>query len=188
MNNILIIFLAVVGLVALIVFYGINIYNNLVRLSVQTDEGWSGIDVQLKRRYDLIPNLVAVVKQYGVHEKEIFQKVAELRSVAMGAHNIKESAVAEGELTRTLKTLFAVAENYPELKANQNFLDLQKQLATIEQEIQLSRRYYNATARDYNTVVHSFPAHVIASKYGFTKRDYFQLDEVHERKAPTIEF
>lgn len=186
--TIMLILLIIFGVVALIIFYGVSVYNRLIRLSTHADEGWSGIDVQLKRRHDLIPNLVAVVKQYGIHEKEIFEKVAQLRSVAMNAHNVEDAARAEGELTRTLKTLFAVVENYPELKANQNFLDLQQKLSGIEEEVQYARRYYNATARDYNMVAQSFPANIIASTYGFSKRDYFQLEGAHEREVPKVKF
>lgn len=188
MNTLLIILLVLGGIAALVIFYAIGMYNRLIRLSTHADEGWSGIDVQLKRRHDLIPNLVAVVKQYGVHEREVFEKVAQLRSVAMGAHTIEDSARAEGALTQTLKTLFAVAENYPELKANQNFLDLQQKLAALEEEIQMARRYYNATARDYNMTAQGFPANIIASVYGFSKRDYFQLAGAHERDVPKVGF
>lgn len=184
--------IATLGLIlaplALVVFWFVSGYNRLVRLKALVDEAWSGIDVQLKRRYDLIPNLVAVVKQYGVHEKGIFENVARLRTQAMNATTVDEKSQAEAGLSQTLKSLFAVAEAYPELKANENFLALQKELGGIEQEIQLARRYYNGTGRNYNIVVTSFPSSVIASFTGFKSAPYFELTAAGERETPKVTF
>ena len=160
---------------------GVAIYNGLVQLKVLVDEAWSGIDVQLKRRYDLIPNLVETVKGYATHESETFEKIAKLRTAAMSATGVDEKGKLEGELTATLKTLFAVAESYPELKANTNFLDLQSTLTNIEAEIQGSRSYYNATVRDYNTKIMIFPNNIFAGMLGFKTREFFAVEE--EAKA-----
>ena len=172
---ILVVLLVVVGLAA------IALYNGLVQLKVLVDEAWSGIDVQLKRRYDLIPNLVETVKGYAAHEKGTFEKVAELRTASMNATSIEEKGKIENQLSGALKTLFAVAESYPELKANQNFLDLQTQLSSIENEIQGARRYYNGTVRDYNTKIMVFPNNIIAGMLGFKAREFFAAEE--EAKA-----
>ena len=151
------------------------------------DEGWSGIDVQLKRRYDLIPNLVNVVQGYRIHEKEVLEKVTQMRTASMSATTIDQKAAAEKGLTSALKTLFAVAENYPGLKANENFAKLQQQLADLESEIQLARRYYNGSARNYNITIQSFPANTIANLFSFTKVHYFELNAA-ERENPTVKF
>jgi len=181
----MIIFLA---LVVLALLWGVSAYNRLVRLKALHSEGWSGIDVQLKRRYDLIPNLVEVVKQYGIHEKEVLENVTKMRSVSMGVTGIDKKAQAEAGLTQALKTLFAVSENYPDLKANENFLALQKELSAIEQDIQLARRYYNGATRNYNIVVETFPSKVVASFTGFSKEPYFQLASEAEREVPKVKF
>lgn len=172
-----IVLLVIVAALAVAVVFGIGIYNSLVQSKVLVDEGWSGIDVQLKRRYDLIPNLVETVKGYATHEKETFEKIAQLRSAAMSATGIEEKGKLENQLTTTLKTLFAVAENYPELKANQNFLDLQATLSGIEEEIQGSRRYYNGTVRDFNTKILVFPNNIFAGLLGFKVREFFAAEE-----------
>ena len=163
-------------------------YNGLVRLKAMVDEAWSGIDVQLKRRYDLIPNLVATVKQYAAHEKGVFEEVARARSVSMHATTVEQKSDAEKGLSAALKTLFAVAENYPTLKANENFMALQKELSLLESEIQLSRRYYNGTARNYNIKVQTFPSSIAARFAGFEKVAYFELDNPQERQAPKVSF
>lgn len=163
-------------------------YNRFVHLKALLDEAWSGIDVQLKRRYDLIPNLVATVKGYSSHEKEVFENVAQMRSAAMAATNIPDKAQAEVGLAGALKSLFAVAENYPELKANHNFLTLQHELSSIETELQLARRYYNGAARNYNVGIATFPAAIVASMSGFEKASYFEVSRESERTAPTITF
>ena len=181
----LIVVLATLGV---IVLYIVSSYNGLVKLKALLDEGWSGIDVQLKRRYDLIPNLVATVKQYSIHEKDIFENIAKLRAASMGATSIDQKALAENGLTSALKTLFAVAENYPELKANQNFMKLQEDLTAIEHDIQLSRRYYNGAARNYNVGISVFPRNLIASNLGFEKAQYFELANGIERENPQVKF
>ena len=153
-------------------------------------EAWSDIDVQLKRRYDLIPNLINTVKGYASHEKEVFQKVTEARSNAMQAEksgNAAESAQAENMLSGALKSLFAVAEAYPDLKANQNFLELQRELSDTENKIQASRRFYNGNVRDYNTKQEVFPTNLIASMFGFKPADFFEIDDV-EKENPKVDF
>jgi LemA protein len=183
-----IILLIVLILASIIVLWAVGSFNRLVRLKAMLEEAWSGIDVQLKRRYDLVPNLVAVVKQYSIHEKTVLEEVTRMRSISMHAENLQERATAEAGLTQALKTLFAVAENYPDLKANENFLSLQKSLATIEDDIQLARRYYNGTARNYNILVQTFPSSVIASLANFQKSPYFELAATAERENVQIKF
>ncbi len=152
----------------------VGMYNGLITLKVRVDEAWSDIDVQLKRRYDLIPNLVNTVKGYATHEKELFEKVTEARTAAMGATSPAEKDAAENALSGTLKSLFAVSENYPDLKANQNFLELQRELTDTEDKIQASRRFYNGNVRDFNTKVEVFPTNLIAGMLGFAKREFFE--------------
>jgi LemA protein len=159
-----------------------------VQLRNASESAWSDIDVQLKRRHELIPNLVATVKGYAAHEQSTFEQITQARAQAMQAGSPAESARAEGNLTGVLKSLFAVAEAYPELKANQNFLSLQSELSAIEDAIQNARRYYNAVVRDLNTRVESFPANFVASSFGFAKRDYFELDDAAERSVPQVHF
>jgi LemA protein len=152
----------------------VGMYNGLVTLKNRVDEAWSDISVQLKRRYDLIPNLISTVKGYASHEKEVFEKVTEARTRAMGAGNTADKAEAENALSGTLKTLFAVSENYPELKANQNFLELQRELTDTEDKIMASRRFYNGNVRDFNTKIEVFPTNLIAGMLNFTKREFFE--------------
>ena len=178
----------VFGLIILVVFWLIFTYNGLVTLKNRAKEAWADIDVQLKRRYDLIPNLVETVKGYMAEEKEIFEKVAEARSRAMGATNLKEKGEAENVLTNTLKSLFAVVENYPELKASTNFLELQRELTDTEDKIQAARRFYNGNVRDLNIRIESFPANFIASTFGFQKIELFELAVPEEREAPKVKF
>lgn len=175
------------GIAAVLVVLVIGVYNALVKLGVKCDEGWSDIDTQLKRRYDLIPNLVETVKGYAKHEKELFENVTKARSTAMQAKDPAEKAKAEGMLTETLKSLFAVAENYPELKANQNFLDLQNTLKEVEEHIQNSRRYYNGTVRDYNQKLKVFPNNIIAGMFNFKEREFFEISE-GERENVKVKF
>lgn len=165
------------GVLLVAIIAGIALYNGLIQLKVLVDEAWSGIDVQLKRRYDLIPNIVETVKGYASHEKETFERVTQLRSSAMNATSIEEKGKIEAELTSTLKTLFAVAESYPELKANENFKELQNSLTEIEEEIQGARRYYNGTVRDYNTKIMVFPNNIFAGMLGFKSREFFAAEE-----------
>lgn len=175
-------------LLAILAIWFISRYNGLVRLKALLNEAWSGIDVQLKRRYDLIPNLVETVKGYSTHEKSVFTEVTRMRSAAMHATGVEDKAQAEAALTQTLKSLFAVAENYPELKANENFLALQKELSQIEHELQLARRYYNGTARNYNILVQTFPSSIVASLGGFKEAPYFELTNALERETPRVQF
>jgi LemA protein len=184
----LIIFGVITAVFSIAMLWAIGTYNSFINRKTMVQEGFSGIDVQLKRRYDLIPNLVAVVKQYSIHEKGIFEDIARSRANALQAKGIEAKAEAEKELTQTLRTLFAVAENYPTLKANENFLALQKELSTIEHEIQLSRRYYNGVARDYNMSIAFFPASIIANMSGFSSVDYFELNASVERENPRVQF
>lgn len=161
-------------IIVVIAIWLIMTYNGLITLKNRVDEAWSDIDVQLKRRYDLIPNLVNTVKGYAAHEKEVFEKVTEARARAMGAGTATDKAQAENMLSNTLKSLFAVAEAYPELKANQNFLELQRELTDTEDKIQASRRFYNGNVRDFNTKIQVFPTNIIAGMLNFVKRDFFE--------------
>ena len=176
-------------LVIVVVVWLIAVYNGLVSLKNRVEEAWSDIDVQLKRRYDLIPNLVETVKGYAKHEEGVFQKVTEARANAMDAKgDPKASAEAEKTLSGTLKTLFAVAESYPELKANQNFMSLQEDLADTEDKIQAARRFYNGNVRDFNTKIEIFPNNLVAGMFGFAKRELFEIEDEAERKNVQVKF
>ncbi len=177
----------ILAVVAIIALFAITVYNSLIVLKNKVDEGWADIDTQLKRRYDLIPNMVETVKGYAKHESSTFEKVTQARNMAMQANTPEEKAKAENMLTSTLKSLFAVAENYPELKANQNFMDLQATLREIEEHIQMSRRYYNGTVRDFNTKLQVFPNNVIAGMLGFKNREFFEIED-EERKNVKVSF
>jgi LemA protein len=161
---------------AIIVLWVVFAYNSFIRMVQRAKEAWADIDVQLKRRYDLIPNLVETVKGYAAHERGVFENVTAARSAAMGATGTAAKGAAENMLSGALKSLFAVAEAYPDLKANQNFLDLQHQLADTEDKIQAARRFYNANVRDLSTAMQSFPGNMIASTFHFVPMEYFQLD------------
>lgn len=176
------------AIIVIFVFFVIALYNGLIRLKNRTQESWSDIDVQLKRRYDLVPNLVETVKGYAKHEEGVFTKVTQARNMAMNASNVKDQQNAENMLSNTLKSLFAVAENYPELKANTNFANLQNQLSEIENHIQSSRRYYNGNVRDFNTKLEVFPNNIIAKQLGFKQFDFFELDDESERKNVQVKF
>lgn len=177
----------VIAVVAVIAFWLMMVFNGLIRLRNRTDEAWSDIEVQLKRRYDLIPNLVNTVKGYAKHEDSVFSKVTEARSQAMQAKTPAQHAKAEGMLTETLKSLFAVSENYPDLKASGNFLHLQQELVDAEDKIQASRRFYNGNVRDFNTKMQVFPTNMIANMLGFKKYDFFDApDSVN--KTPEVKF
>jgi LemA protein len=167
----------VLGIVVIIALWAIGAFNGFVSRVNRTKEAWADIDVQLKRRYDLIPNLVETVKGYASHESSAFENVTKARAAAMGATSPAAKADAENQLTGTLKTLFAVSEAYPDLKANQNFLQLQQELGDTEDKIQAARRFYNGNVQDLNTAVESFPGNVIASSFGFKKMDLFQLSD-----------
>ncbi|MBE1425671.1 LemA protein [Desulfomicrobium macestii] len=181
-------FLVVLVLVAAVLLWGILIYNGLVRMRNMVQEAWSGIDVQLKRRTDLIPNLVSTVKGYAAHEKGTLEEVIRLRGVAQNAQGVGETAQAQGLLGAALGRLFALAENYPDLKANANFAQLQASLGEIEDEVQLSRRYYNGAVRNLNIAVESFPSNLIAGRFGFEKAEFFELESPSERAVPKVEF
>jgi LemA protein len=163
-------------------------FNSLVKLRNRAKEAFADIDVQLKRRHDLIPNLVETVKGYAAHEREVLEKVTEARTRAMGAKTIKEKGEAENYLSETLKTLFAVAENYPDLKASANFLELQREIRDTEDKIQAARRFYNANVRDLNIKIESFPSNIIASIFRFKKMDLFEISAPEERETPKVKF
>jgi LemA protein len=175
-------------LVVLVAGYALLAYNGLVRRRNQVDEAWSDIDVQLKRRHDLIPNLVNTVKGYATHEREAFESVTKARAQALSAKSPSELAEAENQLTSTLKTLFAVAEAYPELKANTNFLELQRELSDTENKVQAARRFYNGNVRDFNTAIQTVPTNIIANMFGFKDRDFFEMEDEMERNVPEVEF
>jgi len=176
--------------IAAIAFYVIAIYNGLVKARQMVEEAWSGIDVQLKRRADFIPNLVETVKGFANHEKETLSEVIEMRhrAQAVPSGDVAGRAAAEGMLSQALGKLFAVAEAYPDLKANENFLELQRSLETVEGEIQMSRRYYNGSARDLNVRVESFPSNLVAGNFGFQKANYFELENPLDRQTPQVTF
>lgn len=174
-------------IVILLVFYVIGTYNSLIKRRIRVKEAWADIDVQLKRRYDLIPNLVETVKGYASYEKETLEKVVSLRSKAMSATG-KEKMETENQISETLKTLFAVVENYPDLKANQNFLELQKELTDTEDKIQAARRFYNGCVRDYNIAISVFPKNIIASLFGFKPETLFEVKEEIEREPVKVKF
>ncbi len=184
----MIIVAAVVALIVLVALYAIGIYNRLVKLKNLVAEAWSGIDVQLKKRYDLIPNLVETVKGYAAHEKETFENVTRARAAAQQATTVEGHQAAEKNLNGALMNLIAVAERYPDLKANTNFLELQSALSAVEGDLEKARRYYNGTVRDQNTLVESFPSNLIANSYGFTKSAFFELENPAEKQAPSVKF
>ena len=176
------------GVLVVLIFAVIGIYNTLVRLRNQVDNAWSQIDVQLKRRHDLIPNLVETAKGYMTHERETFEKITEARSKAMGAHSVSDASKAEGQLTEALSKFMLVVENYPDLKANQNFLSLQETLTSTENKIAFARQGYNDQVLFYNNKIQMFPSNVIAGMFSFTKRDYFEIENEAERSVPQVKF
>lgn len=175
--------LILIGIIAAVIVATVSIYNSLVRLRTRVEEAWSDIDVQLKRRYDLIPNLISTVKGYATHEQTLLEKLTQERANAMNSGGVAK-ADAENALSGTLRTLFAVAENYPDLKANQNFLELQRELSDTENKIQAARRFYNTTVMELNTKVDTFPSGIIASWFNFTKREFFEIDEAEKAVVP----
>ena len=177
-----------IAIVVLLVLWLIFGYNRFITLVNRAKEAWSDIDVQLKRRYDLIPNLVSTVKGYAAHESTAFEKVTQARAAAMGAGNLAEKSQAELGLTGALKSIFAIAEAYPELKANTNFLQLQQELGDTEDKIQASRRFYNGTVRDLNTSVESFPNNLIASFFKFAKMEFFELENENAKEPVEVKF
>ena len=170
------------------ILYAIGLYNRLVRNKNMAEEGWSGIDVQLKRRSNLIPNLIETVKGYMGHEADLLAEIVNLRSKSKEASAVAEKSEIESALSRSLVNLFALAEAYPDLKASQNFLDLQDDLAQIEDEIQMARRYYNGTARNLNISIESFPSNLIAERFKFEKAEFFEIEDAAEREVPEVKF
>ena len=178
----------IIAAVIITVFWGISTYNKLIRLRNLKEEGWSGVDVQLKRRHDLVGNLVNSVKGYMVHERGVLDEVTRHRANSQKAGNVVESMAAEAGLSGALGRLFAVMENYPDLKASTNVLELQSALGDLEHAIQMARRYYNGTVRDLNTFIQTFPPNLIARGFGFSEAEFFELNNVEEREAPTVAF
>ncbi|MGO6968743.1 LemA family protein [Rhizobium leguminosarum] len=178
------------GVIVLVALYLVFIYNGLVRARQMAEEAWSGIDVQLKRRADLIPNLIETVKGYAAHEKSTLEEVVELRNKAQAvpSGDVAGRAQAESLLGQALGRVIALAEAYPDLKANQNFAELQASLETMEGELQMARRYYNGAARDLNVKVESFPSNLVAGQFGFAKREYFEITNETDRAVPTVKF
>ncbi len=174
-------------IVILGIIWAVSVYNGLIRRKNRVEEAWSDIDVQLKRRHDLIPNLVETVKGYAKHERELFENVTKARAAAMNAQGVQAKSQAENMLSNTLKSLFAVAENYPELKASQNFAKLQDELTDTENKIQAARRFYNSQARDFNIKIQTFPNNLIANKLNFKKYDFFEAEE-EEKKNVEVKF
>lgn len=186
---VLLLCLFVVGLIAaVVVLFGIALFNRFRRLEVLVEEAWSGIEVQLKKRFDLIPNLVETVRGYAKQEKDVFERVSELRSGMMRAETPGELGAMEGELRSTLKTLFAVAESYPELKSNTNFLSLQNSLQDIETQLEGARRYYNGVVRDLNTEIVTFPSNIVAGFLRLQKREFFEVTDAAERENVKVSF
>lgn len=183
--SLLVVVLIIVGVV---IVAAIGIYNALVNLRNRSENAWAQVDVQLRRRYDLIPNLVETVKGYASHEKDTFQNVTEARTAAMNAGTVQEQGQAENMLSGTLKSLFAVAENYPDLKANQNFLMLQEELAGTEGKIAYSRQFYNDMVMKYNTKQQVFPSSIIANMFSFSEKEYFEIDEEEAKEPVKVKF
>lgn len=184
-------FYVIIGLVVFTLFWGILTYNGFVKLVNRAKEAWADIDVQLKRRYDLIPQLLNTVKGYAAHERGVFEEVTKARTQAMTSEqsgDVKDVSKSENMLSGALKSLFAVAENYPDLKANQNFLELQRELSDTENKIQASRRFYNANVRDLNTKTETFPHNIIAGMFKFDKREFFEIERGEEREPVEVKF
>jgi LemA protein len=180
--------IVLIAIAAVVLFYFVGIYNKLVRKRSMVEEGWSGIDVQLKKRYNLIPNLVETVKGYATHEKETLDQVVSARNKAMQAEGVAAQTQAEQQLNSALANVFALSEAYPDLKANQNFLHLQQELSNIEGDIEKARRYYNGTVREQNIMVESFPSNIVANAFGFYIADFFVLEDEQQRSAPQVKF
>lgn len=181
-------FWVIIAIVVLLVLIVISIYNRLVKLNIRTDEAWSDISVQLKRRYDLIPNLVETVKGYAKHEKTVFEDVTKARAEALGAKGMNEKSKAENQISEALKSIFAVAEAYPDLKANTNFAQLQAEITDTEDKIQAARRFYNGNVRDLNIALQSFPTSILASMFHFQKRELFELEQAEAKEPVEVKF
>jgi len=183
--------LIIIGVIIILAIAVIGMYNALIKLKNRVDEAWSDIDVQLKRRYDLIPNLVETVKGYAAHEKETLEKVVQARNQAMAAQfggDAKKQVEAENALSSTLKSIFALSENYPDLKANTNFIELQRELSDTENKIQQARRFYNGNVRDFNTKLEVFPTNIMAGMLGFKSREYFEIENKEEKENLKVKF
>jgi LemA protein len=180
--------LIIIAIVLSLLFFVIGIYNRLVRLRTNVSEAWSGIDVQLKKRYDLIPNLIETVKGFATHERETLESVTQARTAAINAKGLENQVAAENQLNRAISSLFAVAEQYPEIKSNTNFLQMQQDLSAIENDIERARRYYNGSVRDQNVLIDSFPSNLVANAFGFAKSTFFELDAASERAVPKVSF
>lgn len=180
--------IVVIAVVVLLLVWGILLYNRLVRLRVEVDQGWANIDVQLRRRYDLIPNLVETVKGYAEHERGVFERVTQARTAAMGAKGPAQAGEANSFLAQALGGLFAVAENYPDLKASANFLQLQTELANVEEVLAAARRYYNATVAQYNATQHTVPSNLVAAIGPFAPAEFFEEEDEAVRAAPQVSF
>jgi len=185
---VLLVLLILGGIVLVAGLWFVMTYNGLVRLRNQVKNAWSQIDVQLKRRYDLIPNIVETVKGYAAHEKETFERVIQARQRGIDASGVKQQQEAENMITGALRQLFALSEAYPDLKANQNFLALQEELASTENKIGFARQYYNDTVKDFNTRQEMFPANLVASMLGFQPAEFFEIEEASQREAPKVKF
>lgn len=181
-------FFVIIAVVVLVLLWAVFAYNRFVVLRNRVKEAWSDIEVQLKRRYDLIPNLVSTVKGYAAHENAAFEKVTRARAAAIGAGTLVEKGAAENELSGALKSLFAVAEAYPDLKANQNFLELQRELSDTENKLQAARRFYNATVMDLNSAAEAFPGNLVAKSFGFSKSEFFDLKEGAAAEPVAVRF
>jgi len=175
-------------LVILFVFILVGIYNRLVRLRKRCDNGWAQIDVQLKRRYDLIPNLVETAKGYLKHEREVLENVTKARQQAINASGVADQAKAENFLSQTLRSLFAVVENYPDLKANENMKAVQEELVSTENKISYARQHYNDVVMSYNTTTETVPSNIVASMFNFRQREFFELEDEAQREAPKVDF
>ncbi len=178
----------VLGLALVVAFIVIGIYNRLIRLRVRTEDAWSSIDVQLKRRYDLIPNLVETVKGYAKHERETLDAVIKARQAGIDAGTVAEQAQAENMITGALRQLFALSEAYPDLKANTNFAQLQEELSSTENKIAFSRQHYNDTISRYNATLQTFPTNIVGNSFGFERRDFFEMEDDAQREAPQVSF
>jgi len=184
----MIIFWILLGVVAFVIIWFIAVYNKLIGLKNRTDEALSDIDVQTKRRYDLIPNLVETVKGYAKHEKEVFENVTKARAEAMSSKGMADQAAAENQITQALKSVFALAENYPELKANDNFARLQEDLKDTEDKIEASRRFYNGNVRDFNIAIEIFPSNMVANMFGYKRRELFEAKNAAEKEPVKFDF
>lgn len=184
----MIVLFVLIGIVVLLLFYGVSIYNRLVKFRTMVEEAFSSMDVMMKKRHDLIPNLVATVQGYATHERATLDSVTKARSQAVNANTLEEKQVAEKNLGQAMMNLNAVAEQYPDLKANTNFMQLQGELSSLESDIEKSRRYYNGTVRENNILVETFPSNILANMFNFVKSKFFELETPAEREVPTVKF